>query len=68
MDNRNRIAEWNEKNPWFLQAQTDDFMTFCAYQFHRGALKAGIEPGSVKYFEHIDASMRLTFPEYEWPD
>lgn len=55
---------WTAKNPWFGKDEHRD-MTAIAYAMHEKLIvDDGLKPDSDEYFNRIDETMRLRFPEY----
>jgi hypothetical protein len=55
---------WAKNNPWFGKNEHRD-MTAIAYATHETMIRdKGIAPDSDEYFEELDATMKLRFPEY----
>ena len=61
-------AMWAQKNPWFM-SQDYKAMTATAYGLHEEAVRDhGLMPNSQQYFNHIDVSMRQSYPNFDWQD
>tara|TARA_R110000803_G_scaffold3216_5_gene10948 strand:- start:5416 stop:6471 length:1056 start_codon:yes stop_codon:yes gene_type:complete len=59
-----KAAAWAEENKWFQSTDHTD-MTALAFGVHEDLIKnKGFDPDSDEYFETIDQTMRLRFPEF----
>jgi hypothetical protein len=57
-----KTMAWTQENPWF---GTNREMTALAYATHESLIRdQGIKPDTDEYYEKINATMRLRFPDY----
>jgi hypothetical protein len=58
-----KTLRWQAKNQWF-GAQGYEELTSFSLGLHQKLVNSGVDPRSDDYFEHIDARMKKTFPEF----
>jgi hypothetical protein len=56
-----KALAWKEKNPWFGD---DEEMTALALGLHEKLVRSGIDPRSDDYYDRVNATMRMRFPDY----
>jgi hypothetical protein len=58
------VAEWAEKNPWFMSNEHRDMTAVALAEHERLVVDEKIPPNSPEYYEKIDAKIRQIFPTY----
>jgi hypothetical protein len=57
-----KTMSWTKENPWF---GTNREMTALAYATHETLIREhGVKPDTDEYYEKINSTMRLRFPDY----
>jgi hypothetical protein len=56
-----KASAWQARNTWF---GSDEEMTSLALGLHEKLVKSGVDPRSDDYYQRIDETMRMRFPEH----
>jgi hypothetical protein len=56
-----KAEAWRQKNTWF---GVDEEMTALALGLHEKLVRSGIDPRSDDYYDRVNATMKMRFPDY----